>query len=163
IGNSFKNWRGMTRAGARRIKRAIYLDVSSIGFLAPDDVDRLHRFKLLGEYLDDKLMEIGEAGEDALVNRRRLTNLGTFRAYVVRYLQQHPGIAQHLTLMARQLQPGPEGLPLEIYCFTNTTAWTDYEGIQSDVFDHLLAIVPEFGLKLYQKPAGTDLTRALMP
>ncbi|MEN0045090.1 MAG: mechanosensitive ion channel domain-containing protein [Pseudomonadota bacterium] len=162
IGNSFKNWRGMTRAGARRIKRAIYLDVSSIGFLDPEGVDRLHRFKLLRDYLDDKLVEIGEAGEDAPVNRRRLTNIGTFRAYVVRYLQQHPGIAQHMTLMARQLQPGPEGLPLEIYCFTNTTAWTDYEGIQSDVFDHLLAIVPEFGLKLYQKPAGTDLTRALL-
>ncbi|MEM6810774.1 MAG: mechanosensitive ion channel domain-containing protein [Pseudomonadota bacterium] len=162
IGNSFKNWRGMTRAGARRIKRAIYLDVSSIGFLDPEGVDRLHRFKLLRDYLDDKLVEIGEAGEDAPVNRRRLTNIGTFRAYVVRYLQQHPGIAQHMTLMARQLQPGPEGLPLEIYCFTNTTAWTDYEGIQSDVFDHLLAIVPEFGLKLYQKPAGTDLKRALL-
>ncbi|MEO0346813.1 MAG: mechanosensitive ion channel domain-containing protein [Pseudomonadota bacterium] len=161
IGNSFKNWRGMTRAGARRIKRAIHLDVSSIGFLDPEGVDRLHRFKLLRDYLDDKLAEIGEAGEDAPVNRRRLTNIGTFRAYVVRYLQQHPGIAQHLTLMVRQLQPGPEGLPLEIYCFTNTTAWTDYEGIQSDVFDHLLAIVPEFGLKLYQKPAGTDIALAL--
>ncbi|MEO0615899.1 MAG: mechanosensitive ion channel domain-containing protein [Pseudomonadota bacterium] len=161
IGNAFKNWRGMTRAGARRIKRSLYLDVSSIGFLDPEGIDRLHRFKLLRQYLDDKLAEIGEAGEDAPVNRRRLTNIGTFRAYVVRYLQQHPGIAQHLTLMARQLQPGPEGLPLEIYCFTNTTAWTDYEGIQSDVFDHLLSIVPEFGLKLYQKPAGTDIALAL--
>ena len=160
IDKSFKNWRGMSRAGARRIKRALYLDVSSIGFLEPEGVDRLHRFKLLRGYLEEKLAEIGEAGEDAPVNRRRLTNIGTFRAYVVRYLQQHPGIAQHMTLMARQLQPGPEGLPLEIYCFTNTTVWTDYEGIQSDIFDHLLAIVPEFGLKLYQKPAGSDVTRA---
>ena len=160
IDKSFKNWRGMSRAGARRMKRALYLDVSSIGFLEPEGVDRLHRFKLLRGYLEEKLAEIGEAGEDAPVNRRRLTNIGTFRAYVVRYLQQHPGIAQHMTLMARQLQPGPEGLPLEIYCFTNTTVWTDYEGIQSDIFDHLLAIVPEFGLKLYQKPAGSDVTRA---
>ncbi|MEM1440152.1 MAG: mechanosensitive ion channel domain-containing protein [Pseudomonadota bacterium] len=160
IDKSFKNWRGMSRAGARRIKRALHLDVSSIGFLEPEGVNRLHRFKLLRGYLEEKLAEIGEAGEDAPVNRRRLTNIGTFRAYVVRYLQQHPGIAQHMTLMARQLQPGPEGLPLEIYCFTNTTVWTDYEGIQSDIFDHLLAIVPEFGLKLFQKPAGTDVTRA---
>ncbi|MEO1116924.1 MAG: mechanosensitive ion channel domain-containing protein [Pseudomonadota bacterium] len=161
IDKSFKNWRGMSRSGARRIKRALHLDVSSIGFLEPEGVDRLHRFKLLRGYLEDKLAEIGEVGEDAPVNRRRLTNIGTFRAYVVRYLQQHPGIAQHMTLMARQLQPGPEGLPLEIYCFTNTTVWAEYEDIQSDIFDHLLAIVPEFGLKLFQKPAGTDVTRAV--
>ncbi|MEL6446734.1 MAG: mechanosensitive ion channel domain-containing protein [Pseudomonadota bacterium] len=161
IDKSFKNWRGMSRSGARRIKRALHLDVSSIGFLEPEGVDRLHRFKLLRGYLEDKLAEIGEVGEDAPVNRRRLTNIGTFRAYVVRYLQQHPGIAQHMTLMARQLQPGPEGLPLEIYCFTNTTVWAEYEDIQSDIFDRLLAIVPEFGLKLFQKPAGTDVTRAV--
>jgi len=94
---------------------------------------------------------------DAEVNRRRLTNAGTFRAYAYNYLKNHPRIHDGMTLIVRQLSPGPEGLPLEIYCFTNTTAWAEYEDIQSDIFDHLLAIVPEFGLRLYQKPAGSDL------
>ena len=94
---------------------------------------------------------------DEAVNRRRLTNIGTFRAYAYNYLKNHPKIDKGATLMVRQLGPGPEGLPLEIYCFTNTTVWAVYEGIQSDIFDHLLAIVPEFGLRLYQKPAGSDL------
>ena len=94
---------------------------------------------------------------DEEVNQRRLTNIGTFRAYTYNYLKNHPSIDQNMTLIVRQLSPGPEGLPLEIYCFTNTTDWVKYEGIQSDIFDHLLAVVPEFGLRLYQKPAGSDL------
>ena len=94
---------------------------------------------------------------DEAVNKRRLTNIGTFRAYAVNYLKNRPDLHKGMTLMVRQLAPGPEGLPLEIYCFTNTTAWVDYEGIKADIFDHLLAIVPEFGLRLYQKPAGSDL------
>jgi len=163
ITDSFKNWRGMSQSGARRIKRAIFIDVSSIRFQTQDEVDHFTRFALLRDYVKNKEQELadynaGLATEvDAEVNRRRLTNVGTFRAYAYDYLKNHPRIDKDMTLIVRQLAPGPEGLPLEIYCFTNTTEWAAYEDIQSDIFDHLLAIVPEFGLRLYQKPAGSDL------
>ncbi|TDJ11779.1 MAG: mechanosensitive ion channel [Gammaproteobacteria bacterium] len=163
ITDSFKNWRGMSQSGGRRIKRAIFIDVSSIRFQTQDEVDHFTRFALLKDYVKNKEQELadynaGLATEvDAEVNRRRLTNVGTFRAYAYNYLKNHPRIHKDMTLIVRQLGPGPEGLPLEIYCFTNTTEWAAYEDIQSDIFDHLLAIVPEFGLRLYQKPAGSDL------
>jgi miniconductance mechanosensitive channel len=163
ITDSFKNWRGMSQSGARRIKRAIYIDVSSIRFQTQDEVDHFTRFALLKDHIGNKERELadynaGLATEvDSEVNKRRLTNVGTFRAYAYNYLKNHPKIHKGMTLIVRQLSPGPEGLPLEIYCFTNTTAWAVYEDIQSDIFDHLLAIVPEFGLRLYQKPAGSDL------
>ena len=163
ITDSFKNWRGMSQSGARRIKRAIFIDVSSIRFQTQDEVNHFTRFALLKDYVRNKEQELadynaGLATEvDADVNRRRLTNVGTFRAYAYNYLKNHPGIHKGMTLMVRQLSPGPEGLPLEIYCFTSTTEWAVYEDIQSDIFDHLLSIVPEFGLRLYQKPAGSDI------
>jgi miniconductance mechanosensitive channel len=163
ITDSFKNWRGMSQTGARRIKRAIYIDVSTIRIQTQEEVDHFMRFALLKDYIKTKQKELadynaGLANEvDEEVNRRRLTNVGTFRAYAYNYLKNHPKIDKNMTLIVRQLGPGPEGLPLEIYCFTNTTDWVAYEGIQSDIFDHLLAIVPEFGLRLYQKPAGSDL------
>jgi len=163
ITDSFKNWRGMSQSGARRIKRAIHIDVSTIRMQTVDEVDHFTRFALLKDYIKNKEQELadynaGLATEvDAEVNRRRLTNVGTFRAYAYNYLKNHPKIHKGMTLIVRQLGPGPEGLPLEIYCFTNTTDWAVYEDIQSDIFDHLLAIVPEFGLRLYQKPAGSDL------
>jgi miniconductance mechanosensitive channel len=163
ITDSFKNWRGMSRAGARRIKRAIFIDVSSIRFQTQDEVDHFTRFALLKDYVKNKEQELADYNAvlatevEAEVNRRRLTNVGTFRAYAFNYLKNHPRIHDGMTLLVRQLAPGPEGLPLEIYCFTNTTEWGAYEDIQSDIFDHLLAIVPEFGLRLYQKPAGSDL------
>ena len=163
ITDSFKNWRGMSQSGGRRIKRAIFIDVSSIRFQTQDEVDHFTRFALLKDYVKNKEQELadynaGLATEvDAEVNRRRLTNVGTFRAYAYDYLKNHPRIDKNMTLIVRQLAAGPEGLPLEIYCFTNTTEWAVYEDIQSDIFDHLLAIVPEFGLRLYQKPAGSDL------
>ncbi|MDJ0710712.1 MAG: mechanosensitive ion channel [Woeseiaceae bacterium] len=163
ISDSFKNWRGMSQTGARRIKRAIYLDVSSIRFQSPDEVEHFKRFALLRDYIGSKEQELAEYNAaldlevDDAVNTRRLTNIGSFRAYAANYLRNHPSIHKGMTLMVRQLAPGPEGLPLEIYCFTNTTAWTEYEDIQADIFDHLLAIVPDFGLRLFQKPAGSDL------
>ena len=163
ITDSFKNWRGMSQTGARRIKRAIYVDVSSIRFQTQEEVDHFTRFALLKDHIEAKERELAEYNEglaaevDAEVNRRRLTNIGTFRAYAYNYLKNHPKIHKGMTLIVRQLSPGPEGLPLEIYCFTNTTEWAVYEDIQSDIFDHLLAIVPEFGLRLFQKPAGSDL------
>jgi miniconductance mechanosensitive channel len=160
ITDSFKNWRGMSQSGARRIKRAIFVDVSSIRFQTEDEVDHFKRFALLKDYIKDKEQELADYNAglptevDAEVNRRRLTNVGTFRAYAYNYLKNHPKIHKGMTLIVRQLSPGPEGLPLEIYCFTNTTEWAVYEDIQSDILDHLLAIVPEFGLRLYQKPAN---------
>ena len=163
ISDSFKNWRGMAESGGRRIKRSIYLDQQSVHFLSDEEREHLHRFRLLDDYLQEKKSEIdawneglAQAGEEA-VNTRRLTNIGCFRAYVVRYLRSHPGIHQSLTLMVRQLSPTADGLPLEIYCFTNTVAWVRYEGIQSDIFDHLIAILPEFGLRVFQHPSGADL------
>ncbi len=163
ITDSFKNWRGMSQSGGRRIKRAIFIDVSSIRFQTQDEVDHFTRFALLKGYIKNKEQGLADYNAglgtevDAEVNRRRLTNLGTFRAYTYNYLKNHPRIHQDMTLIVRQLAPGPEGLPLEIYCFTNTTEWAVYEDIQSDIFDHLLAIVLEFGLRLYQKPAGSYL------
>jgi miniconductance mechanosensitive channel len=163
ITDSFKNWRGMSQAGGRRIKRPLYIDVSTIRMLTDDEIEHFTRFALLNDYVKNKEQELadynaGLATEvDAEVNKRRLTNVGTFRAYVYSYLKNHPKIHNDMTLIVRQLGPGPEGLPLEIYCFTNTTEWAVYEDIQSDIFDHILAIVPEFGLRLFQSPAGSDL------
>ncbi|WP_447783923.1 mechanosensitive ion channel family protein [Stenotrophomonas bentonitica] len=156
VTESFKNWRGMQEAGGRRIKRALYLDQHSVGFLDAAALQRLEQFAVLGDYLREKQAELTQwntqlqAQGVAAVNARRVTNLGTFRAYVERYLRQHPGIHTDMTLLVRQLQPTTEGLPLEVYCFTRTTAWAGYEGIQSDVFDHLLAILPAFGLRVFQ-------------
>ncbi|QLF92605.1 mechanosensitive ion channel [Pseudomonas sp. ABC1] len=169
ITDSFKNWRGMQESGGRRIKRSLYLDQQSVRFLDTDERQRLRRFNLLEQYVETKKQEIeawnarlAERGEEP-VNTRRLTNLGSFRAYVERYLRSHPGIHQGMTLMARQLSPTADGLPLEIYCFTNTVAWTEYEGIQSDIFDHLLAILPEFGLRVFQHPSGADMRELRLP
>ena len=143
---------------SRREQKGAGLDQCS-----PKELDKLCSVALIDEYLAKKRKEIenwnaalANGGKDP-VNTRRVTNIGTFRAYAYNYLKNHPRIDQSKTLIVRQLAPGPEGLPLEIYCFTNTTEWAVYEDIQSDVFDHLLAIVPEFGLRLYQKPAGSDL------
>ena len=169
ISDSFKNWRGMSVSGGRRIKRALNLDASSIHFLSDEEITRCKRFALLTDYLTDKEGELdqhnskllagGSAEIDPGVNRRRLTNIGTFRAYVWRYLKQHPRIRQDMTLLVRPLPPGAQGVPIEIYCFTSTTEWAAYEDIQADIFDHVLAIVEEFGLRLFQQPAGTDFSK----
>lgn len=165
INESYKNWRGMSESGGRRIKRALLIDQTSVRFLEPDERERLRRFALIDAYLDRKAAELEawnaklvEAGRDP-VNARRVTNLGTFRAYVASYLKAHPGVNQDMTQIVRQLAPTPAGLPLEIYCFTATVAWVPYEGVQSDIFDHLIAILPEFGLRLFQQPGGHDLAR----
>ncbi|WP_180112882.1 mechanosensitive ion channel family protein [Acinetobacter sp. YH12131] len=167
ITDTFKNWRGMQEAGARRIKRAILIDQSSVHFMTEHEQSKLKEFLLLDQYLHSKNEEIEQFNQQlanqSQYNQRRLTNLGTFRAYVEFYLKQHPGINQSQSLIIRQLQPSSEGLPLEIYAFTKTTAWKDYESIQSDIFDHLLAIIPEFGLKVYQAPSGSDLKQIAAP
>ncbi|CAG1004082.1 Miniconductance mechanosensitive channel YbdG [Methylophilaceae bacterium] len=163
ISESFKNWRGMQESGGRRIKRSLYLDQNSIQFLDAESSQKLQGFSLLQDYLAQKSSELDEwnkklaAKGAAPLNARRVTNIGTFRAYTERYLRNHPHIKQDMTLLVRQLNPTPEGLPLEIYCFTNTTKWAEYEAIQSDIFDHLLAIVNQFGLRVFQNPSGSDL------
>jgi len=170
IEDSFKNWRGMTRSGGRRVKRAIHLDLGTIRFLTEEEIERFGRFELLREYIRGKREEIdahnqarrsrlgeGDAGPGVITHARHLTNVGTFRAYVVSYLRQHPKVHQGMTLLVRQLQSGPNGLPLEIYVFSNDTDWISYEGFQSDIFDHLLAMVPEFGLRVFQTPSGEDV------
>ncbi len=168
ISESFKNWRGMSESGGRRIKRAIHLDMNSIHFLSEEEVDRLSRFEFLHEYLQTKRKDVEAAnarevpGDDVIPDPRRLTNVGTFRAYVRHYLRNHPMIHQEMTLLVRQLQPGPKGLPLEIYCFSNDTDWGNYEGLQGDIFDHLIASLTEFGLQAFQEPSGSDF-KALRP
>lgn len=162
ISDSFKNWRGMQESGGRRIKRAIYLDQSSVHFLTAEEKVKLQRFSLLRDYLKDKQSEIddwnsklSEDGKEP-VNTRRITNLGTFRAYLVNYLRSSERVRQDMIMIVRHLNPGPEGVPLEIYCFANTIDWVPYEGIQSDIFDHVLSILPEFGLRVFQQPSGAD-------
>jgi len=164
ISDAYKNWRGMSDAGGRRIKRALPLDQHSVRFLSEEEVEALRRFRLLDKYIEEKHQEVREwnarelAGDINPVNARRFTNVGTFRAYVIAYLRAHPRVASKgFTLLVRQLEPTPQGLPLEIYCFAGTTVWADYEGIQADIFDHLIAILPEFGLRLFQEPSGLDL------
>ncbi|MNU49459.1 Miniconductance mechanosensitive channel YbdG [compost metagenome] len=162
INESYKNWRGMQESGGRRIKRALLIDQTSVRFLEAEERERMRRFLLIDDYLAEKGAEMADwnaklvqAGRDP-VNLRRSTNIGAFRAYVQHYLQHHPRIRQDMTLLVRQLQPTEAGLPLEIYAFTATVAWSEYEDIQADVFDHLLAILPEFGLRLFQQPSGAD-------
>ncbi len=167
ISDSFKNWRGMRESGGRRIKRAINIDLASIRFLTPEERAGLRRFSLLRDYLDAKQAELdawnASHPERASqpVNSRRLTNIGCFRAYVLAYLKVHAGVHQDMTLMVRQMPPEPTGVPLEIYCFASTIVWAEYEGIQSDIFDHLFAILPEFGLRVYQQPSGWDIQMGL--
>lgn len=163
ISDSFKNWRGMQESGGRRIKRSLFLDQQSVHFLSDEECGHLHRFSLLEDYLGEKQRDIdawnaklAERGQEP-VNTRRITNIGTFRAYVERYVRSHPGIHQNMTFIVRQLAPTADGLPLEIYCFTNTVSWVPYEAIQSDIFDHLLSILPEFGLRVFQHPSGADM------
>jgi miniconductance mechanosensitive channel len=171
MSESYRNWRGMSESGGRRIKRTLRLDTASVRFLTAEETARLARIALLTPYLEGKQREVADSnaalrerlGEGAAepANQRRLTNLGTFRAYVQAYLRAHPGIHQGMTLMVRALEPTPQGVPLELYCFTATTAWVAYEGTQGDIFDHLLAVLPEFGLRLYQSPSGSDVRAVL--
>lgn len=163
VSGSFKNWRGMSQAGGRRIKRSLDIDLNSIRFLTDAETQRFADFELLKDYIPAKEAELESYNAaldnpgDANVNLRRLTNIGTLRAYIRSYLKHHPKIHKDMTLIVRQLQPGPTGLPIEIYCFSNDINWLNYEGIQSDIFDHICALVPEFGLRIYQQPAGADL------
>ena len=163
ISNSFKNWRGMSDSGGRRIKRSLCIDMNSIGFVDGKLLNRFRRYELLRPYLDEKVKEVDtynkekKADLSEMINGRRITNIGTFRAYCVAYLRSRPDIHQDMTFLIRQLAPTPQGLPLEIYVFCKDIRWVHYEGIQSDIFDHFLAVIPQFDLKVYQRPSGNDL------
>jgi miniconductance mechanosensitive channel len=163
ISDSFKNWHGMTESGGRRIKRSLFIDLQTVGFADEAMLGHWRKIRRLQPYLEEKLAEIAKENEalgqdlGVLGNGRRLTNLGTFRAYVVAYLREHPKIHQNMTFLVRQLQPTEHGLPLEVYVFTNDTRWAVYEGIQADIFDHLVAMIPQFGLRVFQQPSGYDL------
>lgn len=151
VTESFTNWRGMQDSGGRRIKRSVNIDVNSIRELNEEDIERLRNSDLLRDYMKDKKNEITEFNiERDELDRRRLTNIGTFRRYFQSWLRNNPNINQEMNCMVRQLQPGPTGLPLEVYCFTATTAWLVYEDIQSDVFDHLYSVLELFGLEAFQ-------------
>ncbi len=168
VSDTFRNWRGMKDSGGRRIKRAIMIDLNTIRFCSEEMLDRFEKVRLISDYIKQKRVELKahnekySIGSDVAVNVRRLTNIGTFRAYVVAYLKQHPKIHENMTFMVRQLPPSEKGLPIEIYGFSNDQAWVNYEGIQADIFDHLLAVVPEFGLRVYQNPSGEDVRAALV-
>ncbi len=156
IDASFKNWRGMKESGGRRIKRSLFIDLNSVRFLDDEEIAAFEQVHLLASYMEGKKSEIAQYNQEhdinmsVKVNGRRLTNLGTFRAYIEAYLSNHQHINRNFTFLIRQLQPGPTGLPIEIYVFTDETAWTDYEKIQADIFDHLFAVVGEFKLKIFQ-------------
>jgi miniconductance mechanosensitive channel len=171
MSESFRNWRGMSESGGRRIKRTLRVDAASVHFLDREQIDRLMKIAVLRPYMSARLNEVEKTNADrvtqlgelasAPANQRRLTNLGTFRAYIDAWLRAHPAINTDMTFIVRAMEPSPEGVPMEIYCFTSTTRWAEYEAIQSDIFDHLLAILPEFGLRLYQKPSGHDLSAGI--
>ena len=169
ISDSFKNWRGMSESGGRRIKRAIYIDMSSVKFCTEEMLEKFKKFKYISEYIERKMEEIKEhnlaAGvdESELVNGRHLTNIGTFRAYVAAYLRNHPKIHQEMTFLVRHLDPTPNGLPIQIYVFSNDQVWANYEAIQADIFDHILAIIPKFELRIFQNPTGADLQNLANP
>ncbi|MCW5878603.1 MAG: mechanosensitive ion channel [Anaerolineales bacterium] len=159
---AFKNWRGMNQAGGRRIKRSIFVDIQTIHFVRPDEMEMLKSNPLMKSFIENREWEPqGEEPVSQLHLKPRLTNVSAFTAYMMAYLKSRPDLRKDMTMLVRQLDPGPTGLPLELYVFTNTTAWEAYEGIQASIFDHLLAIAPEFGLRVFQQP--TMLTYSVDP
>ena len=162
IDSTFKNWRGMSESGGRRIKRSLFIDINSISLCSPETLEKYKKFELISEYIDRKQKELSEHNQtnnidtSELINGRGLTNIGTFRAYIEAYLKNNSLIHKEMTFMVRQLAPTEKGLPMQIYVFSNDIDWVRYEGIQSSIFDHLLAVVPEFGLRIFQNPTGKD-------
>ena len=165
VSQSFNNWKGMEQSGGRRIKRSINIDMNSVTFLNNEQVERLGKFHLLKEYISGKEKEIAEFNESlhldegTVTNGRKMTNLGTFRKYLEEYLHHHPSIHKDMTFLVRHLQPTDKGIPVEIYVFSNDQAWANYEAIQADILDHILAIIPEFDLRVFQNPTGNDFRK----
>jgi len=168
ITDSFKNWRGMSESPGRRIKRSVYIDQSTIKLCTPEMLERYSKIRYIAEYVQAKRLELQKWNEEqgiddtSIVNGRRITNIGTLRAYLLSYLRNHPDINQEMTVIVRQLAPTPEGLPIEIYCFSAVKEWAEYEAIQADIFDHILAIMQEFDLRIFQNPGGSDFQRVIV-
>ena len=168
VSDSFQNWRGMQESGGRRIKRSINIDMNSVKFCTPEMLAKYRKIQLLTDYVEQTEEVIKEYNQEhhidnsILVNGRRQTNLGVFRAYLNCYLKSHPGVNHDMTCMVRQLQPTDHGIPLELYFFSSTTSWIPYEDLQSDVFDHLLAIISEFDLHVFQSPSGDDFRKTIL-
>lgn len=163
ISDSFKNWRGMSLSGGRRIMRSVYIDTSSIKFCDEEMLDKFRKIHYISDYIDQKKQQISKHNQEnkiddsVIVNGRHLTNIGTFRAYLVAYLRNHPQINNDMTFLVRQLESTAQGLPLQIYVFCKDKVWANYESIQADIFDHILAVAPQFELKVFQNPSGSDI------
>jgi miniconductance mechanosensitive channel len=162
VSESFKNWRGMEESGGRRIKRSINIDMNSVSFCKQEQLDKFKKIHALKDYIEKKEEELKQHNEkenidnSVLVNGRRQTNLGVFRAYLIEYLRRKPEIHNEMTFLVRQLDPTEKGIPMEIYVFSKIQSWAEYEAIQSDIFDHIIASIPEFGLRVFQEPSGLD-------
>lgn len=164
VSDSFQNWRAMQASGGRRVKRSVNIDMTSVRFCTPEMLAKYREIDLLTDYIEQTERQIEEYNvahgldsRERKINGLHQTNLGVFRAYLERYLRNEVPVNQSMSLMVRQLQPTDSGLPMELYFFTDTVVWIDYERIQSDVFDHVLAIIPEFGLRVFQNPSGSDI------
>lgn len=163
VSDAFQNWRGMSESPGRRIKRSINIDMNSVHFCSPEMLTKFRKISLLTEYIDTMEKELKLYNEEhkidasIWVNGRRQTNIGVFRTYLVSYLRSLPHVSEELTCMVRQLQPTETGIPIELYFFSSVKEWISYENIQSDVFDHVLAVIPEFGLSVFQNVSGNDL------
>mgnify|MGYP001183924869 CR=1 FL=1 len=163
ISESFKNWRGMKESGGRRIKRSINIDLSSISFCNEEMLARFSQIQYITQHIEHKKFALAEYNDSNnidlgnLVNGRRMTNIGTFRAYIISYLKNHPDISDTMTFLVRQLAPTDCGVPIEVYVFCKDTVWANYESIQADIFDHIFAIIPEFDLRIFQRPSGADV------
>ncbi|MCS7012144.1 MAG: mechanosensitive ion channel family protein [Chloroherpetonaceae bacterium] len=157
ISESFKNWRSVFEMGARRIKRSINIDIHSVKFLDEAAMERLSKIKYIAEYIEQRRREAVQEGSAGLVDERRITNLGAFRAYVFNYIKNHPKIHKGMTFNVRHLQPTENGIPIEIWAFTTETSFVDYENVQAEIFNHIIAIVPEFELRIFQRPTGYDM------
>jgi len=167
VSESFKNWRGMSESGGRRIKRAVRIDISSIRFCDQELIERFERIECIAAYIQSKRDELTQHNEkitdnSLLINGRHLTNIGTFRAYLENYLRNHPKVESNMTLLVRQLPPTETGLPIEIYVFSNDQDWANYEAIQADIFDHVLASLELFDLRIFQAPSGADLRESVL-
>lgn len=164
VSESFSNWRGMEESGGRRIKRSINIDMRSVSFCSADQIEKFKKIYYLSSYIKEKTEELNTFNEklpidgSIPVNGRRITNIGTFRKYIEEYLKDHPKIHNDMTFLVRQLQPTENGIPMEIYVFSNDQAWANYESIQADIFDHILAVISEFDLEVFQNPSGRDIT-----
>jgi miniconductance mechanosensitive channel len=166
VSDSFINWRGMQESGGRRVMRSVNIDMKSIAFSTPEMIEKFSRIRLLKEYIEEKENDIATFNKkhnintSEIVNMRRQTNIGVFRKYLLEYLKHHPDVNQDMIIQVRQLAPTEKGLPMEIYCFSAKQAWVEYEKVQSEIFDHILTVIPEFGLKVFQNPSGEDFKNA---